>query len=148
MTRTIVRWNPFVELSAFNRAFGDRAFGDWPYHSRHDGETELTFPVDISQTSDSVVVKAALPGLKAEDVDISVEDGVLTIKGEKKSEEMSEGENYYRREIRYGAFSRSVALPSEVDHEKAAAAFTDGVLTVTLPKAEEAKPRMIKISVN
>ena len=106
---------------------------------------ELTFPIDVSETESDIVVKAVLPGVKADDVDISVCEGVLTIKGESSSEEKTEKENYYRQEIRYGAFSRSIALPNRVDHERAEADFAAGILTVRLPKAEEVRPKSIKV---
>ena len=102
-------------------------------------------PTDVYETDDSVVVKAALPGLRPEDVDISVTAEGLTIKGEMKHEEKVERENYYRREIRYGVCSRTVSLPTRVDHEHADAEFESGVLTVKLPKAEEVRPKTIKV---
>ncbi len=140
--RTLVRWDPFADFSGLRRAFGE--FPGVRTYRRSD--LALTFPVDLSETDTAVVVKASLPGVAAADVDISVEDDVLTVKGEKKTEDTSEGENYYQREIRYGAFARSVPLPSKVDHDKAEATFQDGVLTVTLPKVEEARPKTIKIT--
>jgi len=137
---TLVRWDPFAEFTGLSRAL-NRSFG-----YGHARQYDLTFPVDLSETESEVVVKAVLPGVKAEEIDVSVNDGILTVKGEKKSETEAEGESYYRREIRYGAFSRSIPLPTAVDHEKADAEFVDGVLTITLPKAEEAKPKSIKVT--
>jgi HSP20 family protein len=122
----------------------DRVFDDFGRGWRGT-EAELTFPIDLSETEDTVSVKAVLPGIKPEDVDISVSEGVLTVKGESRFEQKSERENYYRQEIRYGAFSRSIPLPSRVNHEQAEAEFKDGVLTVTLPKTEEVRPKQIKI---
>ena len=139
----LIRRDPFAEFASFSRAL-DRTFG-FPL-ARSNGEAKLTFPVDVSETEEKVTVKAVLPGIASADVDVSFDDGVLTIKGEKKVEETEEKENYYRKEIRYGAFSRSIALPTEVKSEEAAAEFADGILTVTLPKAEEAKPKTIKIT--
>ena len=140
--RSVIRWDPLGEISTFRRAM-DRVFDDFGQNWR--GETELTFPIDLSETENEVVVKAVLPGIKPEDVDISVSEGVLTVKGESKFEQKTENENYYRQEIRYGAFHRSVPLPSRVNHEQADAEFKDGVLTVTLPKAEEVRPKQIKV---
>jgi HSP20 family protein len=145
MTRTIVRWDPFPEFGSLSRAF-NRAFGEWPHATAGNGAATLTFPVDVADSGDSVSVKASLPGVKADEVDITVDDGVLTIKGEKRHEETEEKKDYFRREIRYGAFARSVALPAEVKAEEAEAEFVDGVLTVTLPKAEAARPKTIKIA--
>jgi len=143
--RTLVRWDPFSEFRSLRHAMDRGLFQFYGPTVWRNGDTTLTFPVDLSETEGQVVVKAALPGIQPEDVDISVSDGVLTIKGETKSEEKSEGGNYHRREIRYGAFSRSIALPAEVNDVKAEAEFQDGVLTVTLPKAEEARPKQIKV---
>src|SRR6266542_262913 len=133
--RTLVRWDPFAELAGLSRVL-DRA--NWAVPTGHIRRFDLTPAVDLSETDNEVVVKASLPGVKPEDVDISVNGG-------KKSDDKTEGENFYRREIRYGAFSRSIPLPAAVDQDKAEAAFTDGVLTVTLPKSAEAKPKQIKI---
>lgn len=101
--------------------------------------------MDIFETDERVVVKAALPGIKPDDVEISVSEGVLLVKGESSSEESTDGESYHTREIRYGAFQRAIRLPAEVSDEKAEVEFKDGVLTVTLPKAEEVRPKQIKI---
>jgi HSP20 family protein len=101
--------------------------------------------VDMYQTDDAVVVKSAIPGIKPEDIDISITGDTLTIKGETQVEEEVNEENYIRRERRYGSFCRSLALPLPVVTDKAAAEFENGVLTLTLPKAEEVKPKAIKI---
>ncbi len=140
--RTLVRWDPFAEFAGVSRAF-DRAF--WSGPSGEARRFDLTPSIDLSETDSEVVVKASLPGVKPEDVEISINDGILTVKGEKKSDDKTDGENFYRREIRYGSFSRSVALPSRVNHERADAEFNDGVLTITLPKAEDVRPKQIKI---
>lgn len=142
--RTITRWDPFAEFSGFRRAL-DRAFVGPTVRTWHRPDTtDLTFAIDLYETDDSVVVKAALPGLTPDDVDISVHDGNLTIKGETKSDEETKDEGWYRREIRYGVFSRVIPLPARVSHDKADAQFKDGVLTVTLPKTEEAVSKTIK----
>jgi len=137
-----VRWDPFAEFAGVSRAF-DRAL--WGAPNSGTGRFDLTPAIDLSETDSEVVVKASLPGVKAEDVEISVNDGILTVKGEKKSDGKTGTENFYRREIRYGSFSRSVPLPSRVNHEQAVAEFDDGVLTVTLPKAEDVRSKQIKI---
>ncbi len=142
----LTRWDPFGEFSSLRRAM-DRVFEDFsPARVWRTAEvSDLTFPIDVSETETDIVVKAVLPGVKSEDVDISVSEGVLTIKGESRYEEKTEKENYYRQEIRYGAFSRSIALPTRVDHERAEAEFAEGILTVRLPKAEEVRPKSIKV---
>jgi HSP20 family protein len=103
------------------------------------------FPVDVSDTNDEVVVKASLPGVKPEDIDISVTGEVLTLKGESREEQEEKTQSWYRRERRHGTFVRQITLPSEVDSSKAEALFEDGVLKLTLPKAETVKPKTIKV---
>ena len=126
---TIVRWDPF-------RDFGLTAANPW------------VPPVDIFQAGDhELVLKAELPDMAREDIDITVENFVLTIKGDKKlSSEMKE-EQFHHVERRYGAFSRSFSLPQTVDSSKVSAEYKHGVLTVRLPLREEAKPRSIKVDV-
>jgi HSP20 family protein len=138
----IIRWDPFADFSSLRRAM-DRAFDEF-YPGRGDG-SELTFPIDLSETENEVVVRAAIPGVHPEDVEINVTEGVLTIRGETKSEQKEEKENFYRREIRYGMFSRSIPLPRRVNYDQADAEFQDGMLVIRLPKAEEARPKSIKI---
>jgi HSP20 family protein len=103
--------------------------------------------VDLYEDKDTVTVQAELPGLKKEDINISLEDGFLTISGERKQEQKAEGAESYRTERFVGIFQRTVSLPSEVDAEKIKASYTDGILTVTLPKSEKSKPKQIPISV-
>jgi len=102
-------------------------------------------PVDMYQTADDVVVKAALPGIKPEEVDITITGDTLTIRGEQKEEQEVKEDDYFYKERRYGTFSRSVAMPVKVKSDKAEAVFENGVLTLTLPKAEEIKPKQIKV---
>jgi len=142
----IVRWEPLAGLTslrqAMNRLFEDafvRPSRLWPELV---GEEPA---LDVYQTDKNVVVKASLPGIKPEEVDISVTGDVLTIKGEHKEEEEEKKADYFRRERRYGAFHRSMALPVSVKAEKAEATFENGVLTITLPKTEEVKPKQIKV---
>jgi len=142
----LVRWEPFGGLTSLRQAM-DRLFEDsfvrpsrlWPELV---GEEPA---LDVYQTDKDVVVKASLPGIKPEEVDISVTGDVLTIKGEHKEEEEEKKADYFRKERRYGAFRRSMTLPVSVKAEKADANFENGVLTITLPKTEEAKPKQIKV---
>jgi HSP20 family protein len=99
------------------------------------------------QTADEVVIKASLPGVKPEDVDITVSGDTVTIKGETKTEEEIKREDYLYQERRYGVFSRSVRLPGSMQMDKAEAVFENGVLKLTIPKAEEAKPKSIKVQI-
>jgi HSP20 family protein len=103
--------------------------------------------VNILERQDSMLITADLPGLKAEDVDVTVEDGTLTIRGERKLDEVGEGETFHRVERIYGVFERTFTLPNSVDVEKIEARFSNGEMTLTLPKREESKPRSVKIKV-
>jgi HSP20 family protein len=102
---------------------------------------------DIYETDNEIVVKAELPEVKKEDVHVSIENNLLTIRGERKLSEETKRENYHRLERRYGAFTRSFTLPSFADTSKINAEFKDGMLRVTLPKREEAKPKQIEVKV-
>jgi len=106
----------------------------------------LSLPTDMIEAKDNVIVKMSAPGVKPEDIDISVVGDTLTIKGETKSEGQFEEGSYIRKERRYGAFQRTLSLPASVASDKAKAEFENGVLTLTLPKAEEAKPKSIKVT--
>ena len=147
---TLVRWSdPFREFAQLqdriNRVFSNS------YGQSDDGLlTSGTWapPVDIYQTGDhEVVLKAELPDMTREDIDITVDNGTLTIRGEKKFSNEVKEESFHRIERRYGAFSRSFALPQTVDTGKVGAEYKNGVLTVRLPLREEAKPRQIKVDV-
>jgi HSP20 family protein len=107
------------------------------------------FPaINVSQDSDAVFVRAELPGIKVDDLEISMENDTLTIAGERSFAKDDEGVSYHRREREWGAFRRSFTLPTRVDSDKVQARYTDGTLTVTLPKAAEAKPRQISVQAN
>ena len=144
----IVRWEPFKDMmslrEAMNRLFEDSFIRPSAWPLPFEGET-VGLPVDVIEGKDNVVVKASVPGLKPEDIDVSITGDTLTIKGETKSEEKVEQGSYIRQERRYGKFERSLQLPSLVVVDKADAKFEHGVLTLTLPKAEEAKPKTIKV---
>ena len=146
----LVKWRPresslFDIRNEISRMF-DSFFLDFPWRS--EAEAGSWAPrVDIAETNGELVVAAELPGLTRSDVSIRIENNVLTLKGEKKQEEEKKGTNYHRIERSYGAFNRSFSLPSTVDTNKVKAAFKDGVLTITLPKTEEAKGKEIPIEV-
>ena len=107
----------------------------------------LTPAVDVYENKDSVVVKAELPGVDPKEVEISKEDGTLYLKGERKSESEDQRVGYHRLERSYGSFARAFTLPDSVDPEKVSAEYKDGLLSVTLPKREESKPKKVKIAV-
>jgi HSP20 family protein len=144
----IVRFDPFRDLAhmqdRINRIFRDAYRGDDEVLKGGD----WTPAVDIYETGDNtIVLRAELPGLKREDIDIRVENNTLTLRGERKQEQDVSKEHYHRVERSYGAFSRSFTLPTTVDTEKVGATFADGLLTITLPTREEAKPRQIQVQV-
>jgi HSP20 family protein len=146
----IIPWRSLGgELSSLRSEMDDlwrRFFGETPLSRR---ATEEWWPsVDFSETKDSFVVKAELPGLDVKDVDVSISGDVLTIKGEKKKEEEEKDEHHYRAERYYGSFQRSLQIPSGVQADKVEASFDKGILKVTLPKAEEAKKKQIEIKVD
>ena len=144
----IVRWNPFRELedlqARLNRLMTDPGVGrtDEPF-----AFADWAPAVDIQETDSDYTVKADLPEVKKEDVKIALEDGVLTIQGERKQETEEKGKKFHRIERQYGQFVRRFALPNEVDGGKVHAEFKDGVLNVRLPKSASAKPRSIDIKV-
>ena len=143
----LIRWEPMREMVTLREAM-DRLFDDAFTHpfGQTDGWHGSNVPaIDMYQTDNDVVVKAALPGIKADDVQINVTGDVLTIKGEMKEKSETKEKNYHIREQRWGTFERSVMLPTNVVSDKAKAEFEDGVLTITLPKAEEVKPKLITI---
>lgn len=100
---------------------------------------------DVSETDEHIIVKADLPGVDVKDIDISIVGNVLTVKGEKKQEKEEKNESYHRIERSYGSFSRSISLPAEVNPEGVEAVYKDGVLKLTIPKAEKSKPKKIEI---
>ena len=150
MATAITRWDPANDFAAM-RGMMDRFFnqGAARFPSAFRGGEELgvsSLSLDVFETNDSFVVKAAIPGVEPEKVDISVEEDVLTIKGEfEQRDEATEG-SYVRRELRYGSFQRSLRLPPTVDADKAQATFENGVLKLTLPKKAEARARSFKIT--
>lgn len=142
------RPSPFGELMTLRRAM-DRIFDeDFFRPSVADGRADdhQLLPLDVTTTKDALLVQASLPGVKPEDVQITVENGTLTITGQTAEERHDEGASHIVREIRRGSFARSVTLPNGLDADKAAATFEHGVLTLRLPKAEQARPRQIRIS--
>ena len=145
--RTLSRFEPFRGASALqeqiNRLFGDVFEGV-------NGESNLTAwapAVDIYETEHELVVKADLPDVDAKDLDIRVENNVLTIRGERKFEKKVNEQNYLRVERAYGAFARSFSLANTVNSENIKADYQNGVLTLVIPKREEAKPKQIKVTV-
>ena len=151
MTRKLQMWSPFGDVwdlqDEVNRLF--RSFGTGLARRGEDsGETALWAPsVDIAEDKESVKITAELAGMKQNEVKINVENGVLTLKGERRFSDETKKENYCRVERSYGAFSRAFTLPPTVDAEKIKATMKDGLLEILVPKKEEAKPKEIQIEV-
>jgi HSP20 family protein len=145
---TIARLEPFRGISTlqdqFNRLFNE----SFRNHPEESALTTWAPAVDIYETPNELVVKADLPDVNEKDIDVRVENNLLTIRGERKFEKSVSEENYLRVERTYGAFSRSFSLPNTVNPESIGAEYKNGVLTVTLPKREESKPRQVKVTVN
>ncbi len=141
----LIRWEPAREMMTLRDAM-DRLFDDAFTRPLRLNDGYLTVPaVDMFQTDNEIVVKAAIPGVKADDVQINVTGEVLTIKGETREKEEVKEKAYHLREQRWGSFERTIALPADVVADKAKAEFENGILTITLPKAEEARPKTISI---
>jgi HSP20 family protein len=140
----ITRWDPFRDLlnlqNEMTRLFG-RVFGEDVEGSR----VAWAPPIDIYETPEAYRVVAELPGFSPEEVDVTVSDGMLTIRGERKFYENLREEDFHRIERRFGPFQRLVTLPAQVDADRVEASFDKGLLTVTIPKAEHAKPRRIAV---
>ena len=144
----IVRWDPYRDVTTLqgriNRLFGD-SLARWGA-----GEEESTFgtwapPVEIFEKEDHLVLRAELPGMNEKDIDLNVENGMLTLRGEKRRDKEVKEEQVHRVERYYGSFMRTFALPTTVDADKIRATYKDGVLEVAIPKAESAKPKRIEI---
>jgi len=144
----LTRWEPYRDIATLqdrlNRAFG-AAF------TRSEREDELSLaawapPDDIAEEKDRIVITAELPGFQEDQIEIQSENGMLTLRGERKFEKEHDGKSYHRVERSYGQFVRSFSLPNNVDREKIKADFSNGLLRIELPKREDAKPRTIRIS--
>jgi HSP20 family protein len=144
---TIARLEPFRGLSTLQDQL-NRLFNE-PFRAQEEGSalTHWAPAVDISETPNELVVKADLPDVNEKDIDVRVENNLLTIRGERKFERSVSEENFLRVERAYGSFSRSFSLPNTLNTDAIAAAYRNGVLTVTLPKREETKPRQVKVTV-
>jgi HSP20 family protein len=143
----LVRWDPVRDMMSLREAM-DRLFEESFVRPRGvlaPVEGAATLALDVFESDDDVTVRASIPGVNPDDIDISVTGDVLTIKGETSEEREEKQGNYHLRERRYGAFQRSVNLPAPVNTDRAEAEFKNGVLTLTLPKVEEVKPKSIKI---
>ena len=143
----LTRWDPIRELSTMrnvlDRFFDERLF-DMPTLWERNGE-HLSLALDVAEEADKYIVKASAPGVKPEELEITVTDNVLTIKGEMNEDKEIKKESYHLRERRFGSFMRSVTLPAPVNADKIEAVHENGVITLTLPKSETVKPKKIEV---
>lgn len=156
-SKSMAPWRPFTDLTRWERDM-ERMFDDfwgrrmrpwWPERWSMPAVLEISPPaVDLYEEKDDIVVKAELPGMDKDNIEVNLTDHTLTIKGEKKKEEEIKEENYYKSERSYGSFIRTVELPRDVHADKVKASFKNGILEVRLPKTEEAKAKEIKVKVD
>ena len=144
----IVRWDPFRDLNMLqdrmNRLFDDAGR---PWRTDEPAATTSWSPsVDIFETEGEIVVKAELPGIDRKDIQLNLENNVLSLRGERKFQKETKDDNYHRIERSYGVFSRAFSIPATVDEERIRADYKDGVLKIVLPKKDQAKPKQIKIA--
>ncbi len=154
MAWELTTWKPFRELAPFKEFERVRREMDRLWDSflegglrKRGGEGEWLPSLDVAETKNELVVKAEVPGMDPKDIDISLSDGVLTIRGEKRQEKEEKEADYHVVERSYGSFMRSVQLPTEVQSDKISASYKNGILRITLPKSEEAKKKEVKIKV-
>ncbi len=147
----LVKWDPFRELEDVSNRL-NRLFWRSPIRSRSDRElfaaTDWTPSVDISETETAYLIKAEIPGVNKEDVKVTIQDGMLTIQGERKMEKEEKDKKFHRIERSYGSFVRSFTLPDNVDESAVQAEFKNGMLNVTLTKSAKAKSKSVNISVS
>ena len=155
-TKAVTPWRPFMDLTRWERDmdrmmedfFGRRVRPWWLERWFRTDELAVSAPaVDLFEEKDEIVVKAELPGMEKDNIEVNLTDHTLTIKGEKKKEEEVKEEKYYRSERSYGAFVRTLELPADVHGDKAKATFKNGILEVRLPKTEDAKSKEIEVKV-
>ena len=145
------RWDPFAEMHRFNHTFNRRPFSrltwGFPVASNGAPDRDWNIPLDAVEEGDNLVLRASVPGVKPEDIEVTIEDGVLSIKGETKAEAEEKEGGYLIHEMRSGSFHRSIRLPDTVDPDKAESGYEDGVLTISLPKIEAKKAKRLEIAV-
>jgi HSP20 family protein len=142
----LVKWNPYTELDRTVNGLFDQAFGLHPVWDDRNAEAlEWQPAVNVYEDKDHVAVEAQLPGIDLNDIDLSLKEQTLELRGERKVETGKPKDGYHIREARYGKFSRSFLLPSTVNPDEAKATYDKGVLTITIPKQEKTKPRKIQI---
>ncbi|MBN2258639.1 MAG: Hsp20/alpha crystallin family protein [Anaerolineaceae bacterium] len=142
---TIIRYNPLREAMSLSRQMDRLMEGAMRGSELWDGSMDWALPLDVIENDNEFIVKASLPGIKPEDIEVTYHNQTLTVKGEMKQEEDTSEEKYHLHERRYGMFSRSITLPSDVNGDAIKADFDNGVLALSLPKKEEVKAKRISI---
>ncbi len=147
----LTRWDPFREVlplqERMNRLFQETPWTAGPWREEFTSTASFMPPVDIYEDENHLVLKVEVPGMQEKDIEVSLENNVLTVRGERKLEKEEKEENFHRIERRYGAFTRSFTLPNTVDTDKVNAEYTNGLLHIRLAKRAEAKPRQIKVNI-
>jgi len=143
----VTRWDPFQDVLSLREAMNQLMEESFVRPAAAQGGKNFVPALDLSETGEGYLVEAALPGVKPEDVEITVENNVLTIKGETRQETDSKDRNFHRLERRFGSFQRTIGLPTSVKADAIHASLTNGVLRLEIPKAEEVKPRKISVNV-
>ena len=144
---SLIRWDPFDDLASLRESM-DKLF-DELFTRRPRGQAEVAWApaVEVFKTDNDVMVRAELPGIDPKNVEITVTQDTLTLKGEARVDREDKARNYYRRELRYGSFLRSIQLPSDVKGDQATASYKNGILEIRVPKSERAKPKSVKVEV-
>ena len=144
---TVTRWDPFQDVLSLREAMNQLVEESFVRPATAQAGQNFVPALDLSETAEGYLVEAALPGVKPEDVEVTVENNVLTIKGETRQESDSKQRNFHRVERRFGSFQRTIGLPTTVKADAIQASLTNGVLRLEIPKAEEVKPRKISVNV-
>lgn len=145
---SLIRWDPFDDIASLRESM-DRLFEEFTSRRPERARAPVVWQpaIEAYETDTDVVVRAELPGIDPKQVEVSVTEDTLTIKGEARSEQEEKRRNYYRRELRYGSFVRSLTLPSGVQGEKASATYKNGIMEIRVPKSERARPKTVKVEV-
>ncbi|HEY9646076.1 MAG TPA: Hsp20/alpha crystallin family protein [Chroococcidiopsis sp.] len=143
----LIRWEPLREIDTLHREM-NRLFEDFlPLSTRRENGFGLVPPAELEETPEAIQVKLEIPGMDAKELDIEVADDSIAISGERKTETKTEEKGVFRSEFRYGKFQRVIPLPAHIDNQRVVADYKDGILTMTLPKQEEEKNKVVKVSV-
>lgn len=145
---SLIRWDPFDDLASLRESM-EKLFEEFTARRPERGRAAVVWQpaIEAYETDTDVVVRAELPGIDPKQVEISVTEDTLTLRGEARTEQEEKKRNYYRRELRYGSFVRSIGLPSGVHGDKATASYRNGILEIKVPKSERAKPKTVKVEV-